>query len=258
MALSIDTTGMAPFIDSFVPATMFVVPNEAWDVDMPSSQVETIIQNMLFPGMFYYETMVEMGGQTITSSNGTDWLITVVNNEFVFLSDGEGGSNNITLLKGQGTTNILANSGVIHFVNDLVSIPNQDDPVAPSSAPSAAIAKCVVCEGPVKVDAFIHGSVACTDWVSAARTLEPDSEECLLERLAGVMFCDCPASGDSVCNMCEGSLVDVSRSDQLRFPTLGDTYIPDMNNTTCSDISLVPAVDGQATVCITNFFTLFF
>ena len=149
----IDTVKMGVFIDNLLPVTFFSATNEAWDRSIPTLEIEDVLKNMIFELLWFDDMLADMDGQTLTSTNGKEWLIEVVedpNGEPLLYAqnrtapkiyfknvEGPPGLTRCGFVPGPNRTNILARTGVIHHIDCLFLDFNYTyvDPNAPTVAP---------------------------------------------------------------------------------------------------------------------------
>ena len=149
----IDTVQLGVFIDNLLPVTFFSAVNTAWDVIIPTLEIEDVLKNMVFELLWFDDILAGMHGQQLTSANGKKWNIEVVEDPNgepflyapnitpakIYISNAEGppGLTNCSFIPGPNRTNILARTGVIHHIDCLLLDYNYTkvDPNAPTWAP---------------------------------------------------------------------------------------------------------------------------
>ena len=149
----IDTVQLGVFIDNLLPVTFFSAVNSAWDVIIPTLEIEDVLKNMIFELLWFDDYLADMDGQTLTSTNKKQWRIQVFDDPDgdlllyapertpvkIYFSnvDGPEGLTNCTFIPGPNRTNILARTGVIHHIDCLFLDYNYTkvDPNAPTYAP---------------------------------------------------------------------------------------------------------------------------
>jgi len=137
---------LEPFIENLSPITFFSPPNFAWNYTIPQLEIEDVLKNHLFRGLWFDDVLMGMDGEYLQSTNGKLWLVTVVN-DTVYIGNSpvsNPGLTNATFLPGPNSTNILARTGVIHQVDSVfldypypsidgsISFPNGPINVGPS------------------------------------------------------------------------------------------------------------------------------
>lgn len=154
----IDTVQLGVFIDNLLPVTFFSAINSAWDVIIPTLEIEDVLKNMIFELLWFDDKLAQMDGEQLTSANGKKWNIQVVedpNGEpFLYApnmtpakiyftnADGPEGLTNCSFIPGPNRTNVLARTGVIHHIDCLFLDYNytKTDRNAPTWAPVARTA----------------------------------------------------------------------------------------------------------------------
>jgi len=149
----IDTVQLGVFIDNLLPLTFFSAVNSAWDVIIPSLEVEDVLKNMMFELLWFDDKLATMDGEQLTSTNGKKWNIEVVPNPggepflyaanmtpaIIYFSNADGpeGLTKCSFIPGPNRTNILARTGVIHHIDCLFLDFNytKSDKNAPTFAP---------------------------------------------------------------------------------------------------------------------------
>lgn len=149
----IDTVQLGVFLDNLLPMTFFSAVNSAWDVIIPTLEIEDVLKNMMFELLYFDDTLAKMDGQQLVSTNKKKWLIQVfedpegepflydanMTSKKIYFSnvDGPAGLTNCSFIPGPNRTNILARTGVIHHIDCLFLDFNYTkvDPLAPTFAP---------------------------------------------------------------------------------------------------------------------------
>ncbi|CAB9502787.1 expressed unknown protein [Seminavis robusta] len=164
----IDTVQLGVFIDNLLPVTFFSAVNSAWDIIIPSLEIEDVLKNMMFELLWFDDYLADMDGQQITSVNGKKWNVQVFDDPdgeplhydperspvriYISNADGPEGLTNCTFMYGPNRTNILARTGVIHHMDCLLLDYNYSKvdqeaptfaPVQVTSSPSINAGKCV-------------------------------------------------------------------------------------------------------------------
>lgn len=176
--------------------------------------------------------LLGMNGESIESVNGNEWLVTAAN-DTIFLSNMEGpqGLTNVTVLVGPSSSDILASNGVIHYVDGFLL--DKDFQMVDG---------CTVCMGSPDPTANFGTAMSCTDWVTQQQGAnDANSEDCLEERAAGAVLCGCDAPEELLCNLCNGTIVDISISPPPTLNIDRDRILPVSAGITCDDMALVPA-----------------
>jgi len=149
----IDTVQLGVFMDNLLPLTFFSAVDSAWDIAIPTLEIEDVLKNMMFELLWFDDTLADMDGETLVSTNKKEWLIQVVEDPEaepllyapertpvrIYFSnvDGPEGLTNCTFIPGPNRTNILARTGVIHHIDCLFLDYNYSkvDPNQPTFAP---------------------------------------------------------------------------------------------------------------------------
>lgn len=150
----IDTVQLGVFIDNLLPVTWFSAVNTAWDVIIPTLEIEDVLKNFAFELLWFDDIIAQMHGKQLTSTNGKKWNIEVYEDpengqlfqyapnmtaKNIWISNAEGpeGLTNCTFMRGPNRTNILARTGVIHHLDCLLLDFNytKTDRNAPTWAP---------------------------------------------------------------------------------------------------------------------------
>ena len=75
----VDTVQLGVFLDNLLPATLFAPGNEALaTVSIPTLQIEDVLKNMIFELLWFDDSLVDLDGETLTSTSGKEWLIQVM------------------------------------------------------------------------------------------------------------------------------------------------------------------------------------
>ncbi|CAB9510298.1 Transforming growth factor, beta-induced, 68kDa [Seminavis robusta] len=148
-----DAAQFGEFIDSLLPMTLFAPVNSAWDVIIPFLEIPDVLKNFMFQLLWFDDYLADMDGENITSANGKKWNIQVIddpnghalsyaperNPVKIYISNAEGpkGLTNCSVVPGPKQTNILARTGIIHYIDCLFLDFNYTrvDPLAPTFAP---------------------------------------------------------------------------------------------------------------------------
>jgi hypothetical protein len=149
----IDTVQLGVFIDNLLPVTFFSAVNTAWDVVIPTLDIEDVLKNFVFELLWWDDRLAGMHGEQITSANGKKWNIEAYDDpdgeiflyapnatpKKIWISNAEGppGLTNCSFIPGPNRTNILARTGVIHHIDCLLLDFNytKTDRNAPTWAP---------------------------------------------------------------------------------------------------------------------------
>lgn len=122
-------------LESNTSHTLFLAPDDAWSSDVFANTTNDIIENHIFDGLWFLDDMLQMDGRSMTSINGKNWTISVINNTVSITSDvsfegaqaGRGlrrriqavSSSSIGMLS--GSTDNLARNGIIHKIDGLLA-----------------------------------------------------------------------------------------------------------------------------------------
>ena len=149
----IDTVQLGVFLDNLLPMTFFSAVNSAWDIIVPTLEIEDVLKNMMFELLWFDDTLAKMDGEILISANKKEWLIQVFEDpegapflyddkmspKKIYFSNvgGPPGLTNCSFIPGPNRTNILARTGVIHHIDCLFLDFNYTkvDPLAPTFAP---------------------------------------------------------------------------------------------------------------------------
>lgn len=187
----IDTVKLGVFIDNLLPVTFFSAVNAAWDVLIPTLEIEDVLKNMIFELLWFDDELADMHGDSLKSANGKVWNIEVYDNPngapllyrqnqtapFIYFSNAEGpaGLTNCSFIPGPNRTNILARTGVIHHIDCLfldynyTKAPPLSPTFAPLTKPPAAPTPSAVFttmpQNPTEAPVFTLYPVASSSWI---------------------------------------------------------------------------------------------
>jgi hypothetical protein len=94
------------------PVTLFAPPDAVLK-DIPITEISSVLENHIFEGLLYFDQLLTMDGQVITSINEKKWTVSVLDSS-IFLQAEKGGS---VVSKVQNLGDILGNNGILHNID---------------------------------------------------------------------------------------------------------------------------------------------